>query len=130
MHGKLAPDGRLYLTVPAHRWLWSEADGYAGHHRRYTRGSLARALTSAGFRVEFISYFFSFLVVPVLLGRALPYRVGWRGARRSGEDEAAHASPTGLRGAVIRWCRQWERARIGVTPLPVGASCLAVARQA
>ena len=27
--------GRIYLTVPAFRWLWSAEDEHAGHHRRY-----------------------------------------------------------------------------------------------
>jgi SAM-dependent methyltransferase len=130
VRAKLAPTGRLYLTVPAYGWLWSEADGYAGHHRRYTRGRLTRALTGAGFQVEFVSYFFSFLVVPVLLSRALPYRAGWRCGRRVGQDEAAHAPPTGLKGALLRRLQRWECERIGVTPLPFGASCLAVARPA
>src|SRR5690606_21548140 len=40
----LPPGGRVYLTVPAYQWLWSSEDELGGHHRRYTRASLARAV--------------------------------------------------------------------------------------
>lgn len=128
VRAKLAPTARLYLTVPAYGWLWSDADDHAGHYRRYTRRGLVRALGAAGFRVEFASYFFSFLVLPVLLGRALPYRVGRRVEPRPEREEGEHAPRAGLSGAAIRLLRQWELHRIGVTPLPFGSSCLVVAR--
>ena len=55
----LAANGRIYLTVPAGRWLWSDADVQAGHFRRYTFASLRRALDHAGFRPLFMSKMFS-----------------------------------------------------------------------
>jgi 2-polyprenyl-3-methyl-5-hydroxy-6-metoxy-1,4-benzoquinol methylase len=39
----LAPGGRIYLSVPAGRWLWSDDDVQAGHFRRYTCASLRGA---------------------------------------------------------------------------------------
>ena len=36
----LKTDGLFFGTVPAHQWLWSTADEFAQHHRRYTRESL------------------------------------------------------------------------------------------
>jgi SAM-dependent methyltransferase len=72
------PGGRLYLTVPAYSWLWSGEDELGGHHRRYRRGTLARVVRSAGFEVEFASYFFWPLPLPILLVRALPWRLGHR----------------------------------------------------
>jgi SAM-dependent methyltransferase len=41
---RLAPGGRLIVVVPAHRWLYSAFDAAIGHHRRYTRESLARVV--------------------------------------------------------------------------------------
>lgn len=76
----LEPDGMLYVTVPAYLWAWSDEDIYAGHFRRYTKGTLTTALRAAGFKVRYISDIFSWLLVPVLLLRTLPYRL--RGARR------------------------------------------------
>src|ERR1051325_285053 len=45
----LVPNGKLYITVPAYTWLWSEEDVFAGHYRRYTCSSIKRALQKAGY---------------------------------------------------------------------------------
>jgi 2-polyprenyl-3-methyl-5-hydroxy-6-metoxy-1,4-benzoquinol methylase len=46
----LHPSGRIAMLVPALEFLHSRFDELIGHYRRYTRGSLASELTSAGFR--------------------------------------------------------------------------------
>lgn len=51
MHEALRPGGGVVLTVPQHPWLWSEADRYACHVRRYRRGELEGRMRAAGFRV-------------------------------------------------------------------------------
>ena len=38
----LRPGGALIVLAPAHPWLYSPFDRAIGHHRRYTRRSLAR----------------------------------------------------------------------------------------
>ena len=53
----LAPEGRVFITVPAYQWLWSTEDDDAGHFRRYTAASLSAALGAAGLVVEYVSYF-------------------------------------------------------------------------
>lgn len=68
----LRPDGRLYLTVPAYSWLWSDDDVLTGHHRRYTRGSLTRVVEGAGLVLETDTYLFAPLVLPILLLRSIP----------------------------------------------------------
>lgn len=55
--GLLADGGRVVLTVPAYRWLWSGEDVISEHRRRYTQNQLLRVCESAGFRVEYSSYF-------------------------------------------------------------------------
>ena len=72
----LVPGGRVYITVPAYEWLWSDEDVSAGHSRRYTVSALRRVLEQAGFSVEMATYFFGFLPLPILLRRVLPYRLG------------------------------------------------------
>jgi len=44
IHRCLVPGGRLYVTVPAYAWLWSDDDNNAGRHRRYTCSSLRARL--------------------------------------------------------------------------------------
>ncbi len=69
IHDMLRPGGRVILTVPAHRWLWSRIDELSSHHRRYNRKGLASLLGSAGFEVLESRYFFTALV-PGLLARS------------------------------------------------------------
>lgn len=68
--------GLVYFTVPAYSALWSSEDEYAGHFRRYNRHTLHKLVTDAGFQVVYSSYFFRFLILPVFLLRALPYKLG------------------------------------------------------
>ena len=63
------PDGCVIVNVPAHPWLWSEADEVLGHVRRYTRRSLRRELARHGLEVVWISHVFSWLALPVWLRR-------------------------------------------------------------
>jgi SAM-dependent methyltransferase len=125
----LAQGGRLVLTVPAHMALWSYADTYAHHRRRYGTAGLREALQSAGFQVEYLTQFFGLL-----------YPLAWLARRRPGQAagvDAAHDRERfhkelrvvpGVNG-VLRWLlsraaffvrRRWR--------LPLGTSLLAIAR--
>jgi SAM-dependent methyltransferase len=128
----LRPDGRLYLTVPAFSALWSQEDDYAGHHRRYTASTLRRLLEQTGFQVEYLTYFFSLLPLPVFLLRTIPYKLG---VRRSPDDRknrtaSEHKAPGGPLNALFNGLLDRELARIrsGRT-IAFGGSCLAVARK-
>jgi SAM-dependent methyltransferase len=74
----LGTEGKLFLTVPATKWLWSASDDLAGHHLRYTRKKIRQQLNNAGLEVLSIRYFFFSLVLPILILRAVPYRLGVR----------------------------------------------------
>jgi 2-polyprenyl-3-methyl-5-hydroxy-6-metoxy-1,4-benzoquinol methylase len=50
------PGGSLALIVPAHQVLFGRMDAEAGHFRRYTRRSLARVLTQAGWEITRLRY--------------------------------------------------------------------------
>jgi 2-polyprenyl-3-methyl-5-hydroxy-6-metoxy-1,4-benzoquinol methylase len=96
LHGKMIAGGRLYATVPAYSALWSQEDVVAGHFRRYTLQSFSRILATAGFEVEFATYIFRFLPIPIILLRSLPYRLGFSrkesSSRKNGRDHAADNS--------------------------------------
>ncbi|MFN7901025.1 MAG: class I SAM-dependent methyltransferase [Synechococcaceae cyanobacterium] len=57
--------GLLLLTVPQHPWLWSAADEYAHHVRRYKQSDLLQKVRMAGFDVEYCTSFVS-LLLPVM----------------------------------------------------------------
>jgi ubiquinone/menaquinone biosynthesis C-methylase UbiE len=58
----LKPGGGVILTVPQHRWLWSAADEYARHQRRYSRTELISRVAGAGFAVRMVT---SFVTLPL-----------------------------------------------------------------
>jgi SAM-dependent methyltransferase len=61
--------GSLVLTVPQHRWLWSQADEYACHVRRYSRAELVTKVQQSGLQVSYASSFVSLLVPLMWLSR-------------------------------------------------------------
>jgi len=65
----LKKGGTLLVTVPQHRWLWSAADEYACHVRRYNRAELVRKVTRSGLTVEYMTSFVSLLVPFMWLSR-------------------------------------------------------------
>jgi SAM-dependent methyltransferase len=120
----LAVDGRIYLTVPAGRWLWSDADVQAGHFRRYTVASLRRALERAGFRPLFLSKMFFPLPLPLFLSRSLPSLFGHR--RLPAGNYSRQHRPGGQTLMAGVW--RWELVRLARgRSIPCGTSCLAVA---
>jgi SAM-dependent methyltransferase len=73
MFRALKPGGKVLITVPQHAWLWSTADDYAHHRRRYTRSELRTKLEAAGFRIAIVTSFVT-LLLPVLLASRLRQR--------------------------------------------------------
>ncbi len=123
--------GRIYVTVPAYQWLWSGEDKLAGHWRRYNLQAIVELLRNCGFALDFATYIFWFLPLPILFLRALPYRLGF-GSRAM--TEQAVRSDHELRGRTGRRMLQvltnWELSRIArQRPMGAGGSCLAVARK-
>lgn len=55
---RMSPDAHLVITVPAGQWAFSSWDTELGHFRRYSRGSLRRVVTDAGFVVDEVAYLF------------------------------------------------------------------------
>jgi len=97
LHRVLQPQGYLFISVPALPVLWSQFDVDEAHQLRYTRSSLREELATAGFSVKRIGYMFALTVLPLLVLRALPYRIG---IRTSLSDSAGVAAGGGLLGRV------------------------------
>jgi len=115
----LAPDGRLLMSVPAHQWAWSDHDVRAGHHRRYTRPGIVRALEDAGLRVERSTYAFA-LVFPMFVAERALRRV-----RPPSVDRLPRVSPRTDR--MLRALCRIEARVLAHRDLPVGSSVLVAA---
>lgn len=68
------PGGGVLITVPQHQWLWSRADEYGKHVRRYRRRDIVQRVTSAGFQVERVTSFVSLLLPLMMISRYMERR--------------------------------------------------------
>jgi SAM-dependent methyltransferase len=122
LRDRLAPGGRIFITVPAYQWLWSDHDQVHHHKRRYTRRALRKLAQDSGFTVSYGSYFNCFLfplAVAVRLLRKL-LRLG------PGDDTALPGrSVNGLLTSIFAA----EGYLLPRFSLPVGLSILLVARR-
>lgn len=125
----LPPGGRVYMSVPAHAWLWSQADVDAGHFRRHTFDSMSKLLDGL-FELEYWSYCFRPLLLPQLLLRALPFRMGLGRQTPPGRAEFEHGVDRGLAVRTLERLLRPELDAIAAgRRLSVGASAILVARR-
>jgi SAM-dependent methyltransferase len=118
-----APGARIVVIVPALPALHNGLDREAGHHRRYTRASLSRAMRAAGWELEFARYI------------NLPGVPGWTVA---GWLSRASRKGTHLDAPSTNWLlRFYDRFFVGLSRLTdlvcanvAGLSVLAVGRKA
>jgi SAM-dependent methyltransferase len=130
LHEALVPAGRLYLTVPSFRWLWSGEDEIAGHHRRYTIAALESRLNEAGFVQEFATYFFAPLPLPIFVMRSIPARLGFRKTVEVDRMATELQPSDSIALKALRSVLAGERRLLQHGwRLPIGSSCLAVARK-
>jgi SAM-dependent methyltransferase len=122
LHQVAAPGGQIVLIVPSLGFLQNGLDREAGHHRRYSRASLARALKTAGWEITSLRYI------------NLPGVPGWLVAGWIGR---ASRSATDLNAPSTNWLlRFYDRFFVGLSRLTdpaaariAGLSLLAVARK-
>jgi SAM-dependent methyltransferase len=124
----LEPRGLLYVTVPAHSWLWSFEDRFAGHFRRYTLPRIRGDLRARGFQIELATYFFAPVVLPILLLRTIPSLGGRLGSCSRAQSQ--HVDDSGIVARALTAALRLERAWIASgRVLPAGTSCLVVGRR-
>src|SRR3546814_1852695 len=90
----LAPNGKMILSVPAHRSRWGAGDVWAGHYRRYDRNDVEQLLVSCGMEVEHLEcYGFPLANATELLGNIAYRRMI---ARRSDQSKEQATASSGV----------------------------------
>jgi SAM-dependent methyltransferase len=126
----LRPGGRFYVAVPALQSLWSQEDADVGHYRRYTTSSLRRLLESAGFEVEYLTYFFGCLPLPILVQRVLPYRLGIHISTSQAQQQKRSIHAGGVLQPILERLLARELGSFcSRRTIRLGSSCLAVAKR-
>ena len=127
-HQVLAPQGRIYITVPAYQSLWSDFDVRVGHFRRYTLKTLKKRLTNAGFEVEYSSYLFYFLPVFIWVFRVLFPKKNDENPFQKKQEEHLVSSP--IASYIVSFLLKTETFLFWLFGyLPFGSSCLMVAKK-
>jgi SAM-dependent methyltransferase len=125
IHQALVAGGHLVLSVPQHPWLWSHADDYAHHQRRYTAHEMHAKLRRAGFEIVRSTSFVTLLLPAMMLSRVMQ-----RNKPVTEYDPMAELQLNPVLNSLFYALLQVERLmiRAGLS-LPVGGSRLVVARK-
>lgn len=118
IRAKLKPGGRILLTVPANRWMWSAHDTVHHHFRRYNGHDLRAVINKAGLTPELVTHFNT-----ILFPLAAAFRVL---GKITGREEADDAQPLAPLNAAFTSLFGLERHLVGRVPLPFGVSLLAI----
>lgn len=115
---RLKVGGKLVVTVPANKWMWSAHDAAHHHHRRYTKRELRKVAENAGLRVDLLSHFNSLLFPPIAAARLVGKLLG-----RESADDSIPPQPV---NGMLRGIFGLEAPLVGRVPLPFGVSLVAI----
>jgi len=118
----IAEGGMAVISVPACMFLWSEHDVLNEHKRRYTLEELKGKLIDAGFTIEKISYFNTFLFPLISLVRMINNLLKRKGAS---EIDLPHPAIN----YIVEKIFSLEKYFLRIMNFPIGVSVLAVVRK-
>ncbi|AFK04285.1 Methyltransferase type 11 [Emticicia oligotrophica DSM 17448] len=124
------PSGsHIFITVPAHQWLWSEVDDESGHYRRYNLAMFEKLAKDCNLEFTYGSYIFSYL--PPIMGilRAIPFRISklfGKTRKNTLDAELDNHTPSKLATVIFDKIHNWELSRLRKSKMSFGASCAVV----
>ncbi len=120
---KLNQKGKLLITVPAYKFLWSAHDVANHHKRRYIKKQLVDLTSKAGLNVKYTTYFNTLLFPVIVTVRAINNILG----KNRGSD--IHM-PSKLTNNLLQKIFSSEKALLPTTSFPFGVSLLLIAEKA
>ncbi len=119
----LKDEGKLLITVPAFRFLWSPHDESLSHLRRYNKKDLYRLLEDGGFNVESCGYFFAAPFIPVAVIRLIRKLF----VKDKEPKCDTYYLPSKATNVLMNTVLGFEAKLLGRLPFPFGTSLYAVA---
>ncbi|MCJ7826059.1 class I SAM-dependent methyltransferase [Patescibacteria group bacterium] len=120
----LRSGGYLFISVPAHQWLWNGIDIMSGHKRRYEKSDLVEKLGKAGFSVCFSNYW-----NVLLLGFYVLWRLQFYFSKKSIDICQYLMIPKEPINQFCRWVLHFEHLFFFSIPFPFGSSLIIVAKK-
>ena len=115
----LTPQGKIFFTVPAYPWLFSDWDQRLGHYRRYTKAMIREQVTQAGLKLEMLRHWNAFTLPAAIVLRLV--RRMWPSSRGTEFPQVSHWMNHSLLGAAAV-----ERNVSPILGLPFGLSLVGV----
>jgi SAM-dependent methyltransferase len=120
--------GRIYITVPAMKFLFSDEDRFGGYFRRFNKKECSRVASGSGLKIISQTYFFSFYVPLVWLFRVFLEKININLSReKTQKNELNYHKKRTLLNAVLNLLHLIEMrlAKIGCH-IPFGTSMLII----
>lgn len=121
----LKKDGVLILMVPAYQHLWSYWDRMARHYRRYNTRHLENILKQNSFKVEKLTYYYLFALLPAVIFRLFKSRRNLTAKSCSSDFIALPV----LLNKFLLLLAGIERHLLSVISLPAGLSLFCLVRK-
>lgn len=122
--GIIKDEGYLVITVPAHKFLWSEHDEVLQHYRRYTILEIANLLLKSGYKMEKCTYFVFTPFLPVFIYRFVNKVLG-----RHPKPKTTYLRIPNFLNEILTKILKKEADMAIQSGLPIGTTILAVARK-
>ena len=115
----LNPGGKIFLTVPAHQWLYSSHDKTMHHFRRYSTTAFKTSISFSKMNISKISHF-NFLLFPLLILTRLIDMIS------SSDESIGYKTPNAFLNGSLYTVFSLERFFINMISFPFGGSLFAV----
>jgi len=122
LSASLKPDGKILITVPAYKFLWSNHDIVNHHKRRYLLRHLLKIIKASGLNVVYSTYFNTLLFPVIFITRIINNIV----STKVGSD--VNKSPT-MVNSILLSIFSSERLLIPRFFWPFGVSILVLAEK-
>jgi len=122
----LKPGGTIFITVPAHKLLWSYFDESSNHKRRYSRKEIVTKLERNDFVIKKMS-FYMFFLFPLMLSIRMINNTLRRNEAKRNARTSIELKTVPLVNRIFLELLRLEKWLLRYLDLPFGASLLIIA---